>query len=604
MSTFKTTTIAETDWRFVESDGDPIYPGYVLTREVPDIAAFSVDDLWLAQQAVKTVESPKATGQTYAGSFVVSRINGREDAQRTGTIRQTLTKTATSLTAATAVARNVTGLTLVAGTVKQDILKLDRDWRFINPANVAAVVAALLADSDFVEASAQTDRLMTNPVIEGQTYTGEFVQGNIRTERQDNGTFTVVEPLTQVLPLGLTGSSNSAAVKDALIALAPAIQHGRAVQNELVFAVWSFTERTITLGFRFLTPQLQKLCMSVLTNADALAVLTGAGASWGAYNSETWTLAGREWRQEEDNSRTLLLKFNSAVGQSYAEANLKQAGKSSAYSTSTDQTATGTAGRIRLLLRGVAMSDVVATVSGYTTALANHVIEDVSMAETGEFGEGALQVALSRSFPHKSGSTVTTPDMREHQPQVFRTEGAASVVWTRVPGANAVDVFAAALNIDNYTTSNWAKLTYDYKTLLYAVSGVTKVDNGDNTYTIIGNLRLPLVAWDVTSLQNDWEEIRDEIEKSSTKPVAGFSGTLPDPPQDGFWWRMIRTYVSCKLTHSKSTAKSFADAGLSGSFNRRLGNREYYAERVDSRTVGDWKGVTMQGAVGFAAAAP
>ena len=100
-------TTTEADARLVSVEGLPHEAGFILTRTWPGLAVKAasgdtIDDLFIALNAVTNYSNPKANNQTYSGSFVNSETRAIDDdppgrSERMGIIIQTLTKIKTTV---------------------------------------------------------------------------------------------------------------------------------------------------------------------------------------------------------------------------------------------------------------------------------------------------------------------------------------------------------------------------------------------------------------------------------------------------------------------------------------------------------------------------
>jgi len=96
-------------------------------------------------------------------------------------------------------------------------------------------------------------------------------------------------------------------------------------------------------------------------------------------------------------------------------------------------------------------------------------------------------------------------------------------------------------------------------------------------------------TYNITALPSEadtWDVIRTRFEKTYTKPADNIDDDIT--PVDGYWWRPIDERISCKITYSNSTAKTFINGGRYGSFVKYLKRGLWYAEKVTSRTIGSW----------------
>ena len=201
--TYATESVANTpkeaDWILVGHSGTPDDAGYTLTRECRWINPAVAQATFLVVQGTASYSGPKADNVARSGTFWNSKVEPVTRDDRTVTLRQTLTLTASATSESTAKlvrfggtpdSDATTGTVIAAGGVQ-----LVRQWRFIDPTAADALAIALNA----VESYDGITVTPTSPYADGQLYPYYFVNSDVRADKQADGTVTITQALTKVL---------------------------------------------------------------------------------------------------------------------------------------------------------------------------------------------------------------------------------------------------------------------------------------------------------------------------------------------------------------------------------------------------------------------
>jgi hypothetical protein len=159
-----------------------------IERFLPDQSAATADTLVVAYTNIATIVSPKADGQTYAGTWI--HVNTYMEFQPDGgrTVSQDLMlEGGTTDADARLLQAKFTPRENTDSGEGGDVDLLIRYWPRLTLATAQTKMEALEGPTDVME---------NNPVIEGQTFTGEFVNSFCGIRKEGDGTYRVEQVLT------------------------------------------------------------------------------------------------------------------------------------------------------------------------------------------------------------------------------------------------------------------------------------------------------------------------------------------------------------------------------------------------------------------------
>jgi hypothetical protein len=180
------TQATDSNAQFVAQEGDPLHAGYRLSREWPYFDPNAADTCFTAEWAKLSYINPKADGQAYTGTFAHSSLTPQKAADKTVTLRQTLTKTKSATDSSDADLIRAEGDPTTAGS------SITRAWHYIDPTSVDDRYAALNAISSYssgIKAS-------------GQLYAGKYVVSRVRPVETEDRTFRIEQENTKVRVVG------------------------------------------------------------------------------------------------------------------------------------------------------------------------------------------------------------------------------------------------------------------------------------------------------------------------------------------------------------------------------------------------------------------
>lgn len=220
MSTLRT-ALTDANWKIVQANGDPQGAGTTILREVTDLDMTVVDTLYATLLATTSIATSIVfDGQTYTGNFVVSTITALQDAQRTGTIRQQLTKVRDLSGASYAVTETMWQKVALKGSPDSNALgfQLVREVKYIDPAQAKSVIALLLA----VESYDGSGVSPTLPKADSVVWPYLCINSSVDSRKEKDESVTIIQTLTRMVTYAAESVANTPAEADAILVQDPA----------------------------------------------------------------------------------------------------------------------------------------------------------------------------------------------------------------------------------------------------------------------------------------------------------------------------------------------------------------------------------------------